>query len=86
MMLSLVGVALALLFLPGFSKYQELRSQNRSLRVAVTALEKENKRLREERKKLETDVVFVEKMAREKMGVVRKGEIVYRAVPEEEKK
>jgi len=77
---------LAAIFLPGFAKYQDLRNQNATLKNKIEALRKENNRLREERKRLETDTVYTERKAREKMGVIRKGEIIYRVVPEEEKK
>jgi cell division protein FtsB len=77
--------ALVTIFLPGFSRYQELKFQNRSLQTKIAELKAENKRLLEEKRRLETDIVCVEREAREKLGVVRKGEIIYRVVPEEKK-
>ena len=44
-------------------------------------LKLENERLTEEKRLLETDINYVEKKAREKIGVVRKGEIVLKEVP-----
>ncbi|MDD5422857.1 MAG: septum formation initiator family protein [Candidatus Omnitrophota bacterium] len=72
----LIIAALVLVFLPPFAKYQELRYKNRKLEEKIEAVRKENKRLEEEKHRLETDIGYIEKRAREKIGVVRKGEIV----------
>ena len=77
---------LAAIFLPGFSKYNQLRSQNILLRNKVRGLEGEKKDLLNEVRRLKTDSVYVERKAREKMGVVKKGEIVYRVSEEESEK
>ena len=74
-----VGVAVFLvIFLPPFAKYQELRYKNQKLKEQITALELTNKDLEEKKHRLETDITYVEKKAREKIGVIRKGEIVMR--------
>ena len=44
-------------------------------------MSRENKRLEEEKMRLETDTSYIEKKARETMGVVRKGEIVIKGSP-----
>ena len=76
-LLVLIAVVTAI-FLPPFAKYQELRAKNKSLEDKIRALKLETRRLEEERRKLETDITYVEQKAREKIGVVRKGEIVIR--------
>ena len=77
-----VIVAIAVvIFLPPFAKYQELRYKNKKLEERIEGLKSENERLAEEKRLLETDINYVEKMAREKIGVVRKGEIVMKEVP-----
>ena len=74
-----VGIAVFLvIFLPPFAKYQELRYKNQKLKEQIAALDVTNKDLEEKKRRLETDVTYVEKKAREKIGVVRKGEIVMR--------
>ncbi|MCX5686137.1 MAG: septum formation initiator family protein [Candidatus Omnitrophica bacterium] len=73
------------IFLPPFAKYQELRYKNKKLEERMAALDEETKRLTEEKRKLETDINYIEKRAREKIGVVRKGEIVIKEVPPREK-
>lgn len=67
---------LVIIFLPPFAKYQELRYKNRKLEEKIAALKEENKQLAIEKTKLETDITYVEKKARENLGVIRKGEIV----------
>ncbi|MCK9603082.1 MAG: septum formation initiator family protein [Candidatus Omnitrophica bacterium] len=80
----IAGFAVFLLgiFLPGYTKLQELRDKNRDLTVKIKQLKIDNSLLEQELKRVENDPVYQEKMAREKMGVVRKGEIPVRIVPE----
>jgi len=68
-------VLLAMVFLPGFIKLQELREKNREMIVKIKRLNIENALLQLELKRVQDDPVYQEKIAREKMGVVRKGEI-----------
>ena len=49
-------------------------------------LKKKNKKLGEERQLLENDPVYLEKVAREKMGLIKKGEVIYRIMPSNEEK
>jgi len=81
----LLGVVLFLLiiFLPGYTKLQELRDKNRDLENKIKRLAIENALLQEEIVRIENDPVYQEKIARDKMGVVRKGEIPIKIVPQE---
>jgi cell division protein FtsB len=84
---SLLGVGiLAIIFSPGFRKVRQLARENRQLEEQITQVTRTNVELREEYKKLKNDPVYLEKVARDKLGVARKGEIVYQVVPEEEEK
>ncbi len=74
-------VILLAVFLPPFAKYQELRYKNKSLQRQIKELQEETKRLEEEKRRLQTDITYVEKKAREKIGVVKKGEIVLKEAP-----
>jgi len=74
--ISIVIGIIAVIFLPSLAKYQELRSKEARLDAQIKALKTENKRLEEEKSRLETDITYVEKRARDKIGLVRKGEIV----------
>ena len=75
-----IGVLLVI-FLPPFIRYQELRYKNNKMGARIRALKKEVKRLEGEKLRLESDITYIEKKAREKMGVVRKGEIVIKETP-----
>ena len=80
-LLIVIGI-LVIIFLPPFAKYQGLRSRNKKLEAEIESLKRESGRLAEEKRKLETDITYIEKKAREKIGVVRKGEIVLKEAPE----
>ena len=80
-----IAVFLLVMFLPGYSKLQELRDKNRELEADIKKLHIENTLLAEELKKIESDPVYQERITREKMGVVRKGEIPIKLVPEKKR-
>jgi cell division protein FtsB len=71
-----------IIFLPGFTKLQELRDKNHDLEAGVKKLKIENVLLQEELKRLENDPVYQEGVVREKLGVVRRGEIPIKIIPE----
>jgi len=79
-----IAVLLLIIFLPSYTKLQELRDRNRDLGVQIKRLEKENYLMQQELKRIESDPVYQEEIAREKMGVVRKGEIPIKILPKEE--
>ena len=71
-----ISVIIIAVFLPGFSKLQELKEKNRDLEERIEILTKANKELRKEKEKLENDPTYIEKIAREKLGMAKKGEII----------
>ena len=77
-----ITVFLLIIFLPGFTKFQELRDKNHDLEMKIKQLNIENTLLQQERKRIENDPVYQEKIVRDKMGVVRKGEIPIKIIPE----
>lgn len=78
-----VTVFLLMIFLPGYTKLQELRDRNKDLEVKIKRLVVENSLLQQEIKRVENDPLYQEKITREKMGVVKKGEIPVKIVPGE---
>ncbi len=78
----ILGIIL-LTFIPGFARLQELRVKNKQLEIQIKEIKKENLNLSKELNKLKTDDVYLEGVAREKMGVVKKGEVRYHIVPQE---
>lgn len=79
-----ITVFLLIIFLPGYTKLQELKDRNRDLADRIKKLTTENYLLQQELKRMESEPVYQEKIAREKLGVVRKGEIPIKIIPEEE--
>lgn len=81
-----ITVFLLIIFLPGYTKLQELRDKNSDLEIKIKRLNIENALLQQELKRIENDPVYQEKIAREKMGVVRKGEIPIKIIPADKKR
>ena len=79
-----IAVFLLIIFLPGYTKLQELRDRNRDLQDKIKRLTMENLLLQQELKRIDSDAVYQEKIAREKLGIVRKGEIPIKIVPGKE--
>ena len=78
-----VGIAIVLfvIFLPGYARFMELRARNTYLEKEMERLEQENTSLYKEKAKLEEDIDYIEKVARESMGVAREGEIPIKIEP-----
>ena len=84
-----VFVAIAviiLIFLPSFVKLQQLRYRDRILKEKIKMLEKNNNVLLTDKNMLENDSFYLEEVARQEMGVTRKGEIIYKIVPQQEQR
>ena len=81
-----LSVFLLLIFLPGYTKLQELRDKNRDLEIKMKRLNIENALLQQELNRIENDPLYQESIAREKMGVVRKGEVPVKIIPEKKRR
>jgi len=79
----IVAFLILVVFLPTFSKKQEIKQKNIQLEKQIEDFKRENVRLREEKRLLIEDPVYLERVAREKMGIVRDGEMIYRLIPQE---
>jgi cell division protein FtsB len=73
-----IVMILILIFLPSFSKYQRLSLECKRLKQKIAELRRINKELEKKKNKLETDIEYVERRAREKLGIVKKDEIPYK--------
>ncbi|MDP2980809.1 MAG: septum formation initiator family protein [Candidatus Omnitrophota bacterium] len=73
-----VAAVIVAIFIPGYIKFIQLKVRNMHLEGEISRLEKENLKLYKEKKRLEEDINYVEKVARESMGVTKKGEIPIR--------
>ena len=76
-----VAVLILILFLPTFSKKQALLDKNREYRERIRQLETKISQLSEEKRRLEEDPVYRERVAREKMGLVKDGEVIFKITP-----
>lgn len=76
-------VFVGIVFLPGFSKLQELKDTRRDLEEKIKHLALENSILERELERLKKEEFVQEKILREKLGLVRKGEIPVKIIPEE---
>ncbi len=88
MLLILFGIffAFTLIYLPGFSKYQELRRKEFEITREMERLSEISIKLAQEEKLLESDAEYLEKVAREDLGRVRPGEVVYKILPADNEK
>ena len=78
------GVCLALYFLVtrvvgemGVVKYYRMKAQCSALTAEIAKLKQDNGRLRKEVSSLKNDSAYIERVARDKLGLARPGEIVY---------
>lgn len=81
----LFGLAILVfwVFLPSYQKMQDLKQKNREYELKMQELVRENIRLSEEKQLLQNDPAYLEKVARERMGLIKEGEVIYRFVPVE---
>lgn len=68
-------------FLPSYTQWQDKKQKNLEYEAKIRALRKEQKQLVQEKHLLEHDPVYLERVAREKMGLVKEGEVVYKIQP-----
>jgi len=73
-------------FLPAYTSMQDLKQKNADYAAEIKALEEKKIDLAAELKLLEEDPEYLEKVAREKMGIARKGEMVVKMKRVEETK
>ena len=74
--LTIYALILAAIFLPGTIKYCKLYRQRQVNEAKIRMLAEENRRLAEENRRLKEDPVYIEKTARENLGLAKKGEFV----------
>jgi cell division protein FtsB len=79
--LLIIVVILILIFLPGFAKVQELKARLRDAEENIIKTQRRNAELEETIAKMRNSPEYLEIVAREKMGVVKKGETVIKIVP-----
>ena len=79
--LFVVLAAVFVVYLPSYMQMQDLRNRNLTFEKRITDLETENIKIAEERDRLKNDPEYFEKVARERMGIIKDGEVVYKVLP-----
>ncbi len=74
----LIIAALIIAFLPGLSRYHQLKARQAKLDGGIEKLRTSEVGLWKEQDKLRKDPTYIEKVAREKLQVANKGEIIVR--------
>jgi cell division protein FtsB len=78
----LVGAGIvAVVFFPSLSQFLELREESKRFDAKICDAKMRRHTLEEEKALVENDDYYLEKLAREKLGLVKKGEVVYKIVP-----
>ena len=83
-LLTVAGVILVVYFLVtrvvgemGMVKYYRMKAQYYDLTEEIAKLKQDNVRLRKDVESLKNDPAYLERVARDKLGLARPGEIVY---------
>jgi len=84
----LIGICTALIFIMvfvlsdhGLYELWKLKKQQSTIEHNISSLESKNADLMVERDKLRDDMEYIEKLAREKYRMAKKGEKVFRVIP-----
>ena len=86
--LMLIGITLVIIFIfgdHGVYQLMRLKQERKETQAMITKLREQRKQLEDEKYKLETDLDYIEKLAREKYRMAKKGEKVFKVIPEEKK-
>jgi cell division protein FtsB len=82
--LIVAGILLAIYFIVtrvmgemGLVKYYRMKTQYYALTEEIAKLKQDNVRLRKDVDSLKNDPAYIERVARDKLGLARPGEIVY---------
>lgn len=74
----LIVAVLIVIFLPGLSRYHQLKARQARLNNGIGKLRASEVGLRKEQDKLQKDPTYIEKVARDKLQVINKGETIVR--------
>ena len=77
-------IAIIVIFSPSYFRLRELKQKNKGLLEQIDKLRQENQDLAYQVGRLEDDPFYIEKRARDKMGIGREGEVRYKLVYDDE--
>ena len=79
----LICMSLIIIFIfgdHGLLKLYKIKSQRKKVQNHITQLREEREKRREEKSKIENDLEYIEKIAREKYKMVKPGEKIFKVV------
>ena len=65
----------------GLLKLYKIKSQRKTIQTHIAQLRDEREKAKEKKNKIENDLNYIEKMAREKYKMVKPGEKIFKVVP-----
>ena len=65
----------------GLLKLYKIKSQRKTIQTHIAQLRVEREKAEEKKNKIENDINYIEKMAREKYKMVKPGEKIFKVVP-----
>ena len=84
LILFVVSMLVFFMYLPNYTRLRKLREENARMNREIVTLKEEIRQLEENIRRAEDDPLLWERLAREKVGAVREGEIVVDIAPEGE--
>ena len=74
---AIIVVLMTVILVPGQIRLQKLQEENKRYKKRIEILKEHNQGLEKELLRTKEDPDYVEKKARDKLGIVRKGEVIY---------
>ena len=82
--LILFAVLVIYAFTPCIIEQRKLNKQITELKKEIRKVRKSNKKLAKEISALKNDPLYIEKLARKELGLIRSGEVIYKLKPDKE--
>jgi len=86
LMLFFICAAVLIFFLPSYLKMQALNEKNRVYAKQIAELVRDTALSEDERRRLVEDPEYFEKVAREKLGIIKDDEVIYKILPPGQKR
>ena len=65
----------------GLLKLYKIKNLRKKIQTHITQLRDEREKVEEKKNKIKNDIIYIEKMAREKYKMVKPGEKIFKVVP-----
>ena len=87
--LFLIGVTLLIIFIfgdHGLLQLYKLKRERKQVQIHITQLRENREKLIAEKNRLENDLAYIEKLARERFKMAKTGEKVFKVIPKKDSK